>query len=99
MLTEKITTDAEASRQAKLGRVDDPRERAHAGRVDQRGEDLASGFKQAAGIYQARANYRTELILYCALPVAILFLGLLISGQLAPMVSMLLRFMDALSGP
>ncbi|MEY9887400.1 hypothetical protein ABIA31_001029 [Catenulispora sp. MAP5-51] len=47
MLTEKINTDAEASRQAKLGRVDDPRERAHAGRVDQRGEDLASG---AAGV-------------------------------------------------
>jgi hypothetical protein len=47
MLTEKINVDAENVRAAKLGRVDDPRERAHSSRVDARGEDLASG---AAGV-------------------------------------------------
>jgi hypothetical protein len=47
MLTEKTNDDAEASRQAKMNRVIDPRDIAHTGRVDQRGEDLASG---AAGV-------------------------------------------------
>jgi hypothetical protein len=47
MLTERVNVDAEAARQAKLGRVDDPRERAHSSRVDLRGEDLAAG---AAGV-------------------------------------------------
>ncbi|MFE7117137.1 SCO6880 family protein [Streptomyces sp. NPDC057654] len=47
MLTEKTNDDAEASRQAKMNRVVDPRDSAHHVRVDQRGEDLASG---AAGV-------------------------------------------------
>lgn len=47
MLTEKVNVDAEDRRQAKLGRIDDPRERAHSSRVDLRGEDLAAG---AAGV-------------------------------------------------
>lgn len=47
MLTEKTNDDADASRAAKMNRVIDPRDVAHHGRVDQRGEDLASG---AAGV-------------------------------------------------
>ncbi len=47
MLTEKTNTEAEQSRSAKLNRVADPRDSAHSSRVDQRGEDLASG---AAGV-------------------------------------------------
>ncbi|UQA93888.1 SCO6880 family protein [Streptomyces halobius] len=47
MLTEKTNDDAEASRAVKMNRVVDPRDVAHHGRVDQRGEDLASG---AAGV-------------------------------------------------
>jgi hypothetical protein len=47
MLTEKTNDDAEASRAAKMNRVVDPRDIAHHGRIDQRGEDLASG---AAGV-------------------------------------------------
>ncbi|HEV7629317.1 MAG TPA: SCO6880 family protein [Streptomyces sp.] len=47
MLTEKTNDDAEASRQAKMNRTIDPRDVAAHGRVDQRGEDLASG---AAGV-------------------------------------------------
>jgi hypothetical protein len=47
MLTEKTNDDADASRAAKMHKVVDPRDVAHTGRVDQRGEDLASG---AAGV-------------------------------------------------
>ncbi|MFD8075256.1 SCO6880 family protein [Streptomyces sp. NPDC059718] len=47
MLTEKTNDDAEASRAAKMNRVVDPRDLAHHTRIDQRGEDLASG---AAGV-------------------------------------------------
>ncbi len=47
MLTEKTNDDADTARAAKLGRTADPRDRAHSGRVDQRGEDLAGG---AAGV-------------------------------------------------
>ncbi|MBW1599330.1 SCO6880 family protein [Streptomyces sp. JJ38] len=47
MLTEKTNDSAEASRQAKMNRTVDPRDIAAHGRVDQRGEDLASG---AAGV-------------------------------------------------
>jgi len=47
MLTEKTNDEAEANRAAKMNRTVDPRDLAHTGRVDQRGEDLASG---AAGV-------------------------------------------------
>jgi hypothetical protein len=47
MLTEKTNDEAEASRAAKMNRTVDPRDLAHSSRVDQRGEDLASG---AAGV-------------------------------------------------
>lgn len=47
MLTEKTNDEAEASRQAKMNRTLDPRDIATSGRVDQRGQDLASG---AAGV-------------------------------------------------
>ena len=38
-------------------------------------EDMAGASKSAAEIYQARANYRVEMLLYAALPVSILFWG------------------------
>ncbi|MDH6118248.1 SCO6880 family protein [Kitasatospora sp. GAS204B] len=47
MLTEKTNDEAESSRAAKMNRTVDPRDLAHTGRVDQRGDDLASG---AAGV-------------------------------------------------
>ncbi|MEU8539202.1 SCO6880 family protein [Streptomyces sp. NPDC048717] len=47
MLTEKTNDEAEASRQSKMNRTVDPRDIAAHGRLDQRGEDLASG---AAGV-------------------------------------------------
>ncbi|MFJ9375956.1 SCO6880 family protein [Streptomyces sp. NPDC101455] len=47
MLTEKTNDEADASRAAKMNRTVDPRDVAAHGRMDQRGEDLASG---AAGV-------------------------------------------------
>ncbi|MFD7509061.1 SCO6880 family protein [Streptomyces sp. NPDC059853] len=47
MLTEKTNDDAEAARAAKMNRTVDPRDVAAHSRVDQRGDDLASG---AAGV-------------------------------------------------
>jgi len=48
------------------------------------GEDLASGFDQAARVYKARAAYRTNVLLYAALPVSLLFIGLIILSQIYP---------------
>lgn len=47
MLTEKTNDEAEASRAAKMNRTVDPRDLAANSRLDQRGQDLASG---AAGV-------------------------------------------------
>jgi hypothetical protein len=47
MLGEKTNDQAETARSAGLGRVSDPRDEAHASRIDQRGGDLSSG---AAGV-------------------------------------------------
>lgn len=47
MLTEKTNDEAEANRAAKMNRTVDPRDIAAHNRVDQRGQDLASG---AAGV-------------------------------------------------
>jgi type II secretory pathway component PulF len=48
------------------------------------GEDLATGFERAARVYQARSAYRTNVLLYAALPVSLLFLGLIILSQIYP---------------
>jgi type II secretory pathway component PulF len=49
------------------------------------GEDLASGFDRAARVYKARSAYRTNVLLYAALPVSLLFIGLMILSQIYPM--------------
>ena len=62
------------------------------------GEDLAAGFKRAAEIYQARASYRTELLLQAVLPVAILVLGCLIFSQILTLIHAVLgQFMPFVS--
>ena len=43
--------------------------------VAQSHEDLPAGFQRASEIYQARASYRTELLLYSALPCSVLASG------------------------
>jgi len=67
----------------------------------QGGEDLAAGFRKAAEIYHARARYRVELLLYVALPVSVLVLGVMILGQFVPLVSGLASLIDQLgsAGP
>jgi len=45
------------------------------------GENLAEGFQRAAEIYHSRAIYRTEVALYSVLPMASLFLGVVVLSQ------------------
>ncbi len=45
------------------------------------GENLAAGFSRAAEIYHSRAIYRTEVALYSVLPLASLFLGMIVLSQ------------------
>ena len=61
------------------------------------GEDLASGFQRAAEIYQARAQYRTEMLLYSAMPCSVLGLGFLIISQIQPVFSVFVTFMQTLA--
>jgi type II secretory pathway component PulF len=66
--------------------------------VSSAGEDLATGFHRAAEIYQARAAHRSEVLLYAALPLAVLALGLMILTQAWLMLSGFLVFIQLL-GP
>ena len=52
-------------------------------------EDLAIGFERAAQTYQARATYRTEVLLYAALPASLLLLGLMILSQIYPIAHLI----------
>jgi type II secretory pathway component PulF len=54
--------------------------------VAQGGEDMVTGFGRAAEVYYARAMHRLDLLLYAALPVSVLLLGLMIVGQVLPAV-------------
>jgi len=62
--------------------------------VSQSGDDLAGGFQKAAEIYQSRAGYSRELLLYSALPCAVLALGLMVVVQVQPVFATLVRFMN-----
>jgi type II secretory pathway component PulF len=58
------------------------------------GDDLAAGFQKAAEIYQARAKHRADMILYSALPVSILALGVMLISQMQPVFQTLVKFMN-----
>jgi type II secretory pathway component PulF len=60
--------------------------------VNSGGEDMAEGFRRAAEIYYARAVHRIEMLLYAALPVAILFLGVMLISQAYPLVRIFIQF-------
>jgi type IV pilus assembly protein PilC len=60
------------------------------------GENLAEGFKQAAEIYYARATHKVDMLLYAALPVSILLLGVMIISQIMPALQLLVSFMNTL---
>ena len=66
--------------------------------VAQSGEDLKSGFDRAAELYHSRAAYRVEMLLYSALPCAILALGAMILSQVQPVVAAISSFLSSLSG-
>ena len=58
------------------------------------GDDLAAGFQKAADIFQARARHRAEMMLYSALPVSILALGVMLISQVQPVFHTLVKFMN-----
>lgn len=62
------------------------------------GPDLAKGFARVADTFQTRAAARAEALLYSALPVTAVALGVVIALQLAPVFHTLVRTMDALGG-
>ena len=49
--------------------------------VGSAGDDVAAGFRRAAELYQSRAAYRADLLLYGALPTSVVFLGMVIVWQ------------------
>ena len=66
--------------------------------VAQAGEDLTAGFQRVAELYQSRAMYRTELLLYSALPCSILALAAMIACQITPIFAVMTTFIRCLSG-
>jgi len=60
--------------------------------VSSAGEDMARGFERAAQIYEARASYRVEMMLYAALPVSIVLVGVMVIGQAYPLIRMFVQF-------
>ena len=66
--------------------------------VAQSGENVADGFSRAAEIYAGRAAYRIEMVLYAALPVAILVLGIMILLHLLPLLGPLVQMINNLGG-
>lgn len=64
--------------------------------VGNAGEDLAAGFRRAAEIYSTRASQHTEMFLYAALPIAVLALGVMIIGQITPLVHGFVSMMNAI---
>lgn len=61
------------------------------------GQNLAAGFRRAAELYQARAAHRIEMMLYACLPVSVLLLGLMILGQVYPLVRVFIAFNSAMT--
>jgi type IV pilus assembly protein PilC len=59
------------------------------------GEDIAAGFEKAAEIYQSRASYKIELLLYGALPISVLFLGQMVIWQVVPAFHALITLMNS----
>jgi type II secretory pathway component PulF len=64
--------------------------------VAQAGENLAAGFHRAADLYQSRAQFQMEMLLYSALPCSILALAVMITSQIQPVFAALTSFLTAL---
>jgi type IV pilus assembly protein PilC len=61
------------------------------------GENLTEGFQRAAEIYHSRAIYRTEVALFSVLPVASLFLGVVVISLAFMVISMFLPFFNLMT--
>lgn len=66
--------------------------------VSTAGEDLAKGLERAAAVYQRRASYRTEMMLYAFLPLSIPLLGAMILCQITPFYTTLFGILNSLQG-
>lgn len=64
--------------------------------VSQGGSELALAFRRAADLYQQRARHQVEMLLYAALPVAVILLGVLILTQLSASLSLIVSVLNAL---
>jgi type IV pilus assembly protein PilC len=65
--------------------------------VSSAGEDLAEGFRQAAEIFRNRATHRSEILLFAALPLSVLVLGIIILTQGWLIVSGFVAFVQLLN--
>ncbi|MBC8097639.1 MAG: type II secretion system F family protein [Akkermansiaceae bacterium] len=65
--------------------------------VSQGGDNLAAGFGRAADLYQSRAEQRAEMALYAALPVAVMFLGVIIFSEAYLLLGSFLVIIDLLN--
>jgi len=61
------------------------------------GEDPAQGFEDAAQLYDERAAHGVDMLLYGALPVSIVILGVLVFAQVHSVFAPLLRLMTSMS--
>jgi len=66
--------------------------------VDSAGENMPGGFEQAADVYRERARRRMQMVLYAALPLSIMLLGLMVFGQVAGVIGFLGHLVDAMCG-
>lgn len=64
--------------------------------VAQGGENLAEGFQRASDIYHARSSYKIDLLLYAAMPMAVMAMAGLIVGQMYPVIKGIKTFFDAI---
>jgi type II secretory pathway component PulF len=64
--------------------------------VAESGDDLGAGFERASEMFLSRATNRMEALLNAALPVSMLFLGLVIAGQITMLFLPLVRVISYL---
>jgi type II secretory pathway component PulF len=66
--------------------------------VAQGGEDLALGFQRASEIYQSRASRKIDVLLFAAMPMAVLLVAGIIVTQMYPVMNAVKALLDGLSG-
>jgi type II secretory pathway component PulF len=66
--------------------------------VAQGGDDVAPGFQRASEIYQARSTHKIDVLLYAALPMAVMFVAGVIVGQMYPVIKTIHTVLEQLGG-